>query len=531
MKKKETLEIPDSIFTALGIHLPCSEENEAGGYERGGSVTEYLRADRVTTLRKEDKYQKTLPKLEGVELLQLNLPDIPGNRYQGAEYLLRSIRRKILKAFPTSESAEEGALVTKLFSVLTKHYKDTISIERVSAYTDKASALAATVLEQEQFYMVRFPGLSGETAYGTVCGGKKGKKDRYYSYRSDRSWSIHIINLLDLLAFLCLLQGIYEIQQEVELPLVQHYYEDYIQKELSRSRLPEDRRIAAEALKASRPIPLEALVHPQRLKYGNGFEFTMHVDLLCNLSELFLRVYSLYRDISCEVKERRESAKTIATAYITKKNIPLQVQETMKKTAFMNYFKYVEFDEETDLAGIRGIEKEFLVLNREYFHDLKYPTVNLRFRKLGKHKATGLYYPGIDTLCVDIRSPSSFLHEFFHMMDDLLGDLSLGVEFEPLAEEYKRAFKDGLRQQPDAVKEQMNGKTKYSKAYFFRRAEIFARCGEIYFTRILNVESSLIKPDLSFAYPLSESLDGLIKPYYENLLEKRLGGGLFPAAN
>ena len=36
------------------------------------------------------------------------------------------------------------------------------------------------------------------------------------------------------------------------------------------------------------------------------------------------------------------------------------------------------------------------------------------------------------------------------------------------------------------------------------------------------MESSLIQPDLKYAYPDSEQLDELIKNYYEDLLDVRL---------
>ena len=41
---------------------------------------------------------------------------------------------------------------------------------------------------------------------------------------------------------------------------------------------------------------------------------------------------------------------------------------------------------------------------------------SLRFRKLGKLKANGVYYPGYDTLAVDLDGVSSFIHEMFHIL-------------------------------------------------------------------------------------------------------------------
>ena len=115
-----------------------------------------------------------------------------------------------------------------------------------------------------------------------------------------------------------------------------------------------------------------------------------------------------------------------------------------------------------------------------------------------------------------------YLSSIFHMIDDQLGDLSLEVAFNQITALYREEFLRQMEQLDDTVKNTLNGKSKYNIQYFFRRAEIFARCGEIYFTRILKVESSLIAPDLAYAYPKSEELDHEIKNYYEALLNKRL---------
>ena len=64
----------------------------------------------------------------------------------------------------------------------------------------------------------------------------------------------------------------------------------------------------------------------------------------------------------------------------------------------------------------------------------------------------------------------------------------------------------------------------------FRRAEIFARCGEIYLVRILGVESSLLEPDLGYAYPESEVLDSIIQNYYQVLLKEKLACSVFAKA-
>lgn len=55
----------------------------------------------------------------------------------------------------------------------------------------------------------------------------------------------------------------------------------------------------------------------------------------------------------------------------------------------------------------------------------KFPDGNrFKVRKLGNHKALGLYYPEAKVLVVDVDSPSSFIHEYGHLLDYKFGKVS-----------------------------------------------------------------------------------------------------------
>ena len=116
------------------------------------------------------------------------------------------------------------------------------------------------------------------------------------------------------------------------------------------------------------------------------------------------------------------------------------------------------------------------------------------------------------------------------MIDNQLGDLSLEVGFQGVVKQYTDAFLKGLEKESSSVKKKMEGCSKYNINYFFRRAEIFARCGEIYLMRILKAESSLLQPNLGYAYPESEALDSLIQGYYQPLLQEKLAHSVFAKA-
>ena len=50
----------------------------------------------------------------------------------------------------------------------------------------------------------------------------------------------------------------------------------------------------------------------------------------------------------------------------------------------------------------------------------------------------------------------------------------------------------------------MNGKGKYGLSYFLTPTEIFARSFEVYFSKVLNVESSLIPEVFDREYPITD---------------------------
>ena len=210
-----------------------------------------------------------------------------------------------------------------------------------------------------------------------------------------------------------------------------------------------------------------------------------------------------------------------ATVWQTKKNIPESVVNSMEKSSFNNYFGYVEFDEECELEKMDEIAQEFRALNT-ILNIHKNEGESLRFRKLGNHHASGLYFPSIHCLCVDIRTPSSMCHECFHMIDHMKGELSRKTSFQAVEYLYKDLVCKAVSKLPDdsPFKKRMKGSTKYNERYYFEPTEIFARCGEIYLTRVLNVSNSLCQPEASIVYPSDESLLIQIKEYFEHVLKE-----------
>lgn len=230
---------------------------------------------------------------------------------------------------------------------------------------------------------------------------------------------------------------------------------------------------------------------------------------------------ALYKNIEERIKYKTNLGKHIATARVTKKNIPYHILKSMEQSKFNEYFGYVEFDESIDLKKAAIIEEECMLLMKNVFSNHRYEKTILRIRKLGKHHAKGLYYPGFNTLCIDIRYPDSYAHEYFHLIDDQNGELSLQYEFHTVVQKYKEIINKNISKLDTAIQSKLYGNTKYNLSYYFMPAEIFARCGEIYLSRICNVTSSLLTLEEGniFCYPEDDMLQDEIKKYYDGLLK------------
>lgn len=222
-------------------------------------------------------------------------------------------------------------------------------------------------------------------------------------------------------------------------------------------------------------------------------------------------------------KRLKDLSGSYAKTYMTKKNIPKKIQSFMDDNYFLNMFDFVEADEQCDLEKLEALANEFVWLSNQLFLP-KAKKHSLRFRRLGKLKAGGVYYPGFNTLAVDIDSVESFVHEFFHFIDFDNKILSLNNEFKPLLELYINSIEDSLKElgEEHPVWKAMNSKNKYSKTYFYSNEEAFARMGEIYVSKILGIQSSFNSMDYendynAIVYPQNPELMKLIKEYYTKL--------------
>ena len=222
-------------------------------------------------------------------------------------------------------------------------------------------------------------------------------------------------------------------------------------------------------------------------------------------------------------KYSRQSSATIATIQTDKK---YQDSELNKSTIFNQLgFRKVEVDtqkyegKEFDYNLFRKVEEDFEEICNKLPHASAQP--ELKFRKLGKHKATGLYAPFLNILAVDVRNTESFIHEYGHYLDYKHGgkeNYSLRDDFEIITS-YSNNFKITFQKKEDelltrlmkASKESASGtsivsleekrlsaelellkKSNKMFDYFTTPTEIFARGFELWVFETITSNSSLL---------------------------------------
>ena len=165
------------------------------------------------------------------------------------------------------------------------------------------------------------------------------------------------------------------------------------------------------------------------------------------------------------------SGKT-ARVFETKKNINDETFEAMNKSSLNGYFSFIEFDNDLDLTKISYFEKEVNNLPAEILGLIK-NKIELRFRKLGRHNACGVFFPTRKCIGVDIRYSTSFIHELGHALDYSNEGKTYSLNFE---------FKEIREKMRSFMKEKKVGNFKY----YSSATEIFARAFEFYFLKTYN---------------------------------------------
>lgn len=528
MKKKQGQFISDEMLYQMGVYYPPKLPTS----ESFSSKTDFLEGNRIISLKRESTYKAMLPKINMHSFLNLSFPVISdystSHYYDIIKIIGKYIQSKLCKIKNEGSLEDQGI---PFLCDLAGVYKDKLSFSFPDPKVHSGAGIAAATLKTSHILRVEVKGADEIEVYGGI-GSTSKRKPGLYHMRNNPNYSVEVVNINFFLALISVCSCLHSIISEDISPLITNIFSRELD-ELNVNKHEYPHHLALiNFLKNKEAVPLEFLFRKLDKPEGHLplYYFSPDYTLYYKLVHIFYQVAEVFQDVQNEFQHRESLHRKIATAYITKKNIPLSIQKAMDNSGFLKYFGYVEFDEDVDLGAVCKIEEEYRAINKQYFSSSSFADVTLRFRKLGKHKASGLYYPSIHNLCVDIQTPSSFIHEHFHMLDDQLGDLSLEVDFDAIVKAYKAEFLREMKNIDPAVRKKLNGSSKYNLKYFFRRAEIFARCGEIYFNRILKVKSSLLEPSLTYAYPECKELNTLIEKYYEQLLKELSNNAAFKQA-
>lgn len=187
------------------------------------------------------------------------------------------------------------------------------------------------------------------------------------------------------------------------------------------------------------------------------------------------------RDFLTQRTYVKNSGKTNASVWETKKNPDKTHVALMQNSRMNNYFSGLEVDNDVD-------PKEFESFTQAYEEVMsKLPKVSpdrapiLKVRKLGRHRASGVYFPTKNVVAVDVNTSGSFVHEMMHHSDFAeKGTVSHTPEFRELTKEYSRGF------------ELPAGMGAKKRDYYCSGHEILARGMELYASEKLGINNRLL---------------------------------------
>lgn len=202
----------------------------------------------------------------------------------------------------------------------------------------------------------------------------------------------------------------------------------------------------------------------------------------------------------------KESSGQIATAFMDKKNPDKTRQKMMKETTLKKHFSHVEIDNDVS-------PEEFADFERTWQDTVsKLPKVpggkqpSLRLRKLGKHRANGLYSPGHNTVAIDVRTSEAMVHEMGHYYD--FATLGVGSS--------KNSFSNIVNTYGSKIQGPPHISDSKISSYYKTPTEVLARGFEIYAHEKLGVRGRVLKPEKfeNFDYAPFQKDPGLKKELF-----------------
>lgn len=177
----------------------------------------------------------------------------------------------------------------------------------------------------------------------------------------------------------------------------------------------------------------------------------------------------------------KDHSGTVATAWMDKKNPDAVRQDMMKNTVLNKYFKKVEIDNDVDPAEFADFEQAYIDAMDKLPKIPAGKEPELKVRKLGKHRASGMYFPHKNVVAIDVKTSGSFVHEMAHQHDmAVMGNASLQKEFAPIVKRYTELL------------EIPAGEPASRADYLSTPTEVYARFYEQYAEKVLKIDSRLV---------------------------------------
>lgn len=460
--------------------------------------------------------------------------------YKNSDELYKAVYRKVASLLVQCEVSEHGINMDAVLKYVAPELAKQIVFGNPSRLQDKMLQIRC---KSQRNITVQ---LSGNIAYAGCLDKKVRHSDdtpyRCRYFRSMRSERVYQIDLIRFFSELIIISECYR------------YYDNVLKNMTIAERL--DNTIFYKACQFDRIFEKGVAVAPDDANYqeiselmtllgvrcipgrdssqdyatfaylnGTNNHVVIHHNNICRALNVFYEIYGEERILKHRESYLAGVAADYASSYQPLKNMPQKYVDAANQSLFSRLFGTVEYDYDTDLDKMKELGKEFMAVMQMFgMPDLG--EYSLRFRKLGHHKASGLYYPSLQCMCVDIRIPSSFTHEFFHLCDFAAGELSLKARFLNVRQTYERIVRDEVANMPDGcLKKQLEGKSKYNLKYYLEPTEIFARMGELYMSQVLGVRNSLIEQSYKgrFEYPSNPELLGYVKDYFDYFFSEVIG--------
>lgn len=221
---------------------------------------------------------------------------------------------------------------------------------------------------------------------------------------------------------------------------------------------------------------------------SNSWEYSQYCSIYEAALDVIIKVeynHSMNREYA------RETGKTISTFRTDKK----YQDEALNKSTLFNEmgFRKVEIDTQKYDGEVFNYE-EFSKVEQDFLAVLdKLPQAKaqpeLKFRRLGKHKAWGIYSPALNILAVDVRHTESFIHEYGHYLDFKHGDevYSEMSTFFPIIKAYEKKLTELAEDSKYAQK-----LTAKRISYYLIPTEVFARAFELWVSGTIVSDATII---------------------------------------